>query len=172
MGMECWSDNLFVRAVGKLSGWFGTIAGVFLFLIVAAIISDFVVMKLYTLPLRFNADLLGVLSIYMILLPAAVALRDDQQVRVNMLFDQFPPKMQSVVALMGLIAVLVVFMITAYNGYLLTKEGFVDGLKSNSPYGMKLWYSQSAVFVGIALLCLQIVAKIIVEISPNKRRAN
>jgi TRAP-type mannitol/chloroaromatic compound transport system permease small subunit len=167
--MENSSVNLFVRAVGKLSGWFGVIGGVFLFLIVFAIISDFTVTKLHGMPLRFNADLLGVLSIYMILLPAAMALRDGKQVEVNMLFDRFPPKLQKVVALFGLIAALVVFIITAYNGYLLTKEGFVDGLKSNNPYGMKLWYSQSAVFVGISLLCLQLVAKIIVEISSKER---
>lgn len=168
--MENATDNMYVRVIGKLSGWAGALGGVFLFIIVIAILCDFSVMMLYTLPLRYSADLLSFLGIYMILLPAAMALRNDRQVQVNLLFDRFPPKVQRIVTLASLLIALVVFTITAYNGYLLTMEAFSGKLKSNTPFGMKLWYSQSAVVVGITLLCLQIIAKMVAEISTLGRR--
>ena len=168
--MENPADNIYVRAIGRLSGWAGVLGGVFLIVIVIAIVSDFIAMEFYTLPLRYSADLLSVLGIYMILLPAAMAFRDGRQVRVNLLFDRLPPTAQKVVSLAGLLVSLVVFGITAYNGYLLTTEGFTNELRSNTPFGMKLWYSQSAVAVGISLLCLQIIAQTAAELSATGKR--
>jgi TRAP-type C4-dicarboxylate transport system permease small subunit len=163
-GMDNGDGNVCVGVIDQLSRYTGIIGGVFLFVIVIAITADFVAVTFYTLPLRFNADLLSLLGIYMILLPAAMALKEDKQVQVSLLFNKFPPMVQKIITLTSLLMALIVFAITAYNGYNLALEGFHGGLKSNSPYGMKLWYSQSAVAIGIAILCLQVIAKVLSEI--------
>lgn len=154
----------FVRFVNRLSGWAGGLAAIFLFLITITIIGDAFMRTLFNQPLRFGPDLLGFLAIYMILLPCAMALRNKRQVDVSLVFDKLPPRMKRFVSILTLIIGLIVFAITTVYGFQLTADSIKGGLKSNSPFGMKLWYSQLGVFIAFALLCLQIIAKMILEV--------
>ncbi len=158
----------FIRVVDKLSGWAGGAATFALFLITLTVICDAFARTLFNLPLRFGPDLLSLLAIYSILLPSAMALRNNRHIDVNLVFDRLPARMRRVIKLITFSIALSVFGITAFYGLDLFANSFKRGLKSNSPFGMKLWYSQLGVFIAMTLLCLQIIAKLIREVVDSE----
>jgi TRAP-type C4-dicarboxylate transport system permease small subunit len=154
----------FLRWTDRFSVWAGYLGTVFLFLITITIICDAFMRTLFNKPLRFGPDLLGFLAIYSILLPCAMALKNERQVDVSVFFSRFPPRIKKIITLVTFALALIVFSITTVYASQLTLDSFTGNLKSNSPFGMKLWYSQFGVFIAMALLCLQIIAKLIREL--------
>jgi TRAP-type C4-dicarboxylate transport system permease small subunit len=158
------SEIGFIRWMDRLSVWAGYLGTVFLFLITLTIICDAFMRSFFNQPLRFGPDLLGFLAIYSILLPCAMALKNNRQVDVSVFFSRFPPRIKRIVTFITFILALIVFSITTVYAFQLTMDSFIGKLKSNSPFGMKLWYSQFGDFIGMALLSLQIIAKLTREV--------
>jgi TRAP-type mannitol/chloroaromatic compound transport system permease small subunit len=83
---------------------------------------------------------------------------------VSVFFSRFPPRIKKIITLVTFALALIVFSITTVYAFQLTMDSFIGKLKSNSPFGLKLWYSQFGVFIGMALLSLQIIAKLTREV--------
>jgi len=160
----------FVRVIHKVSGWAGGLGTVFLFIITITVICDAFARSFFNLPLRFGPDLLSFLAIFSILLPSAMALRNDRHIEVDVIFNKLPKSLKSPIRVITFSIALIVFTITTIYAFQLTMDSVRGSLKSNSPFGMKLWYSQLGVFIGMGLLSLQILAKIILEIFYKEQK--
>jgi len=157
--------------IDELSVWAGYLGTFFLFIITLTIICDSFTRTLFNQPFRFGPDLLSFLAIYSILLPCAMALRNNRQIEVSVVFDKLPVRLKEWIPILTLTMALIVFSITTFYAFQLTLDSFRGGLKSNSPFGMKLWYSQFGVFLSMALLSLQVIAKLMRSILSKSKRS-
>ena len=155
----------FLRLVDRLSGWFGLVTSWLLLGSVAA--GALAAIARYLAPLfgfapALNAlgDLQWMLFASVFLLGAAWVLREDEHVRVDVMFGRLSPRGQAAINLAGTLLLLLPFCALllwaswpAVMESLSIREGALD------PGGLARWPVRLLVPVSIALLALQGIAQ-------------
>ena len=98
------------------------------------------------------------LLVLLIFMGLAYCLHNDGMLRVEFLFNRFPPKVQAAVELVSGLLALAYMVLLTYNCWMFVYESYDLGYTSVHPSGIKLWIPQLAIPVGCSLMVLEFLA--------------
>jgi|GEM_PF-385895 len=114
----------------------------------------------------FNAPILGVKELQTILLPVVTALAlagtqfDKAHIRVELLYDRFPRRVQRVLDYVALILPLTIWILIAWRS-IVTGNSYMASNRTLNLVSIPIGYIQYIAAIGAALLCLEMLRQII-----------
>jgi TRAP-type mannitol/chloroaromatic compound transport system permease small subunit len=162
-----------VRAIDRLSTFFGGIAAVLVIVLVVLMLYDVVLRYAFNAPTIWGNDLNTWLMGASFVLSIAYAMSTDSHVRVDLLYVDTTKHRMRVVDLIGF--TLIILPTVAWITFGLYGH-FRDALKSGERSGTGgwnpiVWPFRLVLFVGFAILTIQIVAEIIKRIASLTGRS-
>lgn len=157
--------SLLDRAVQAMTTFVTAVAGLFI-LITALIITYEVVMRsVFNAPTEWVIEI----SVYLIIvagfLGLAVTYAEDKHIKVDLLTIKLPAKLNKYLGLLVNIIALVFGLICLIESWDMAATSFAIDRTAASSIRMPLWIPQAALPIGFGLLLLQIIRKILLDLS-------
>ena len=141
--------KLYRAIMGVLTG----IAAGFLSAMMFLIMTDVILRYVFNSPITGSYEIIQYMMAVLISFAVVYCAYKRGHVSVDILFDQLPPKPQSVVACLGSLIVLILFVFIAWENVLYIKEIYDEKLTSTVLY-IPTFPVVGAVAVGFVALCL------------------
>ena len=143
-------------AIDKLNSWVGNAAAYLIYLIMAIIAIEIVMRSFFSLPTTWARDLSSWTLVFYVFLGAALALQRGYFVRVDVLHQRFPERLQAAITLVAGTALMALF------SWVMITNGWDFGMRSmehgevpiSGAWNAPVWPSKLVIPVGMSLLFL------------------
>lgn len=148
------------RWIDDVTGWTGEGMKWLTTILVLLIFGDVLLRYLFATSRAWLTDLEWHCFALIFLLAAAYTLKEDQHVRVDVLYTRWSPKRQAWINLIGTLLFLIPWcLIVIRTSFFYTEHAFLIGERSAEPGGLGWrWLIKGAITLGFSLLLLQAVA--------------
>ena len=155
--------HVLVRLIERLTGGFGVIGAVIVAPLILATVYEVFSRYLFNAPTIWAYEIAYMAMGTNFLLGAAVTLRDRGHIRIDLLYSQWPPRIQAAIDIVGYACLFLplAWWLSwglwnyAYHAYL---SGETSG---NSAWNPIIWPFRMVFFAGFVLLALQATAELI-----------
>jgi len=156
-----------IRAIDRLSFATGGLAALLVILLVVLMVYDAVARYAFSAPTLWAFDVATYLMGACFILSTAYTLSRDAHVRVDLVYAWLPRRVLTVVDLVGF--AVIVLPVTAWIASGLWSyfyDSFLSAERSgSSAWNPRVWPFRLVLFVGFAVLCLQVAAEILRRIA-------
>jgi TRAP-type C4-dicarboxylate transport system permease small subunit len=142
-------------AYGRLMSWFAVIAGAILFALMWLICANSISRKLLNAPIVGTLEITEALMPFVILLPMAFTQFRDGHIRVTLITDRLPRKLQTWLHVATLIIAAVFFAWVAYATLGFALRAFRISETAWGVIRIPLWPSKGVITAGAVLLAIQ-----------------
>jgi len=141
--------KLYMIIMGILAGIAASVLTAMMFLIM----TDVVLRYVFNSPITGSYEIIQYMMAILISFAVVYCSYKRSHVSVDIVFDQLPPKPQSIVACLGSLIVLILFILIAWENVLYIKETYDQRLTSTILY-IPTFPFMASVAVGFVALCL------------------
>ena len=142
-------NRLYLIIMGILAG----IAAIVLTAMMFLILTDVVLRYVFNSPITGSYEIIQYMMAILISFAIVYCAYKRSHVSVDIVFDQLPPKPQSIVACLGSLIVLILFILIAWENVLYIKETYDQRLTSTILY-IPTYPFVASVAVGFVAICL------------------
>jgi TRAP-type C4-dicarboxylate transport system permease small subunit len=142
-------NKLYLIIIGILTG----IAAIVLTAMMFLIMTDVVLRYIFNSPITGSYEIIQYMLTILISFAVVYCAYKRSHVSVDIVFDLLPPKPQSIVACLGVLIVLILFILIAWENVLYIKETYDQRMTSTVLY-IPTFPFVAAVAVGFVALCL------------------
>lgn len=155
--------HVLVRLIERLSGGFGFLGAIIVAPLILATVYEVFSRYLFNAPTIWAYEIAYMAMGTNFLLGAAVTLRDRNHIRIDLLYDRWPPRTQALIDIIGYVCVfLPVAWWLSWGLWKYALNAYLSGETSgDSAWNPIIWPFRMVFFAGFLLLALQATAELI-----------
>ncbi len=148
------------------------VAGVTLVVLVALVVAEIIARSVFDTSLAVVEEIVGYFMVLLMVLGAALALRENDLFRVSFVADLLPPTVERVIRVLFILIALVVCCVLVWRTGDLVASSFSRGKISQTVLETPLWIPQLALPIGFGVLALFLVEHLLSAFSTTGKGEN
>ena len=146
--------------IDKTSNGAGYVSAFLNVVLCLLVFSGVIARYVFSNPIDWRDEVCQYIFIYANILALCYATYAESHVSAEMLYDHFPPRVQSIITIIGYCLVLICISFIVYFGFKTTHTYFVRDWKSETLFEFTLWPVIGIIPVGFVLFGLQCISKL------------
>ena len=155
-----------MRVLDSLSRWMGYVSSVLIIVLMLLVTADVCGRYFFDSPVTGASELARFMMIIIVFPALAWTALSGKHIKVDLVMERFPPRVQLIVNIFMLLGVLAVYSIIAWRAALYSME--VDNITSTLELPQAFFYW--VMTVGFAVFCVSIIALVIKNIAEAVKK--